>query len=325
MRFFLICEKKDNFVGEKNRFIQMMRRQCLVLCIALCAAVSVFGQSVNTKYLRYIDTYKEMAVDQMLRYKIPASITLAQGLLESGAGESYLARVANNHFGIKCGSSWKGPYVRQDDDARNEKFRKYKSVAESYEDHSLFLKQPRYASLFKYSTRNYKDWAHGLKRCGYATNPRYGYLLIDLIERYDLDQYDRWKSVKQKYDNSQLAEDEEAFAHLVYFNNDNYYIIARAGDTFKSLAAETGVSARNIRKYNELPKGYAIQEGDVLYLERKRKRASESYEGRPHVVQPGESMYTIAQRYGIRMESLYKMNDLPDDYAAAVNDVLRVR
>ena len=305
-----------------------MNLRRIVLVILGCIVLSVYGQVTNSQYLRYIDKYKEMAVDQMLRYKIPASITLAQGLLESGAGTSTLAREANNHFGIKCGGSWKGPYVLRDDDARNEKFRKYRSVAESYEDHSLFLKQPRYSSLFKSSPRNYTGWAHGLKRCGYATNPKYASLLIDLIERYDLSQYDKWKSVKSSYDYSddELSYNEGTYpAHLVYRNNNNYYVIAKSGDTFDMLAAETGVSARNIRKYNELPKDYVIKSGDVLYLERKRKYASDVYKGRPHIVKPGESMYSISQKYGIRLESLYKMNNLPDDYSARVNDILRIR
>ena len=159
-----------------------------------------------------------MAIDQMLRYKIPASITLAQGLLESGAGTSTLARKANNHFGIKCGRAWKGPYVLQDDDERNEKFRKYRSVEESYEDHSRFLQQARYSSLFDLSPKDYKGWARGLKRCGYATNPRYASLLIDLIERYDLDQYDKYKSSKLHFDYSSIdrqLNSESLPSHLV--------------------------------------------------------------------------------------------------------------
>lgn len=303
-------------------------KRYVVYVWVFCVITVVRAQQQNPQYVRYIETYCNMAVDQMLRYEIPASITLAQGLLESGAGNSYLAREANNHFGIKCGSAWRGPYVLRDDDARNEKFRKYRSAAESYEDHSLFLKQPRYASLFKLSMKNYKGWAHGLKRCGYATNPRYGHLLVDLIERYDLDQFDHWKSVRRKVDYGNmddLSNEELLPSHLVYRNNDNYYVIARSGDTFESLARETGVSARNIRKYNELPKDYRLQTGDVLYLERKRKRASDAYKGRPHIVRAGESMYTIAQKYGIRLESLYEMNDLPDDYAVKVNDCLRIR
>ena len=175
-----------------------------------------------------------------------------------------------------------GPYVLQDDDERNEKFRKYRSVEESYEDHSRFLQQARYSSLFDLSPKDYKGWARGLKRCGYATNPRYASLLIDLIERYDLDQYDKYKSSKLHFDYSSIdrqLNSESLPSHLVYRNNENYYIIARAGDTFDLLAEETGVSARDIRKFNELPKGYRIQAGDVLYLERKRKKGRQEIQG----------------------------------------------
>lgn len=307
----------------------MMRLKSIVCILFIGLAVCpLMGEGLSRQYLDYIERYKDMAVDQMLRYKIPASITLAQGLLESGAGTSVLARKANNHFGIKCGGVWKGPYILQDDDARNEKFRKYRSVEESYEDHSRFLKQARYASLFKLSMKDYKGWARGLKRCGYATNPRYASLLIDLIERYELDKFDKYKSSKLHYDYNSIdmqLNNETLPSHLVYRNNDNYYVIARSGDTFDLLAEETGVSARDIRRFNELPKGYQIQAGDVLYLERKRKKAAKKYKDVPHVVQAGESMYTIAQRYGIRLESLYDMNNLPDDYAVQVNDRLRVR
>ena len=307
----------------------MMRLKSIVCILFIGLAVCpLMGEGLSRQYLDYIERYKDMAVDQMLRYKIPASITLAQGLLESGAGTSVLARKANNHFGIKFGGVWKGPYILQDDDARNEKFRKYRSVEESYEDHSRFLKQARYASLFKLSMKDYKGWARGLKRCGYATNPRYASLLIDLIERYDLDKFDKYKSSKLHYDYNSIdmqLNNETLPSHLVYRNNDNYYVIARSGDTFDLLAEETGVSARDIRRFNELPKGYQIQAGDVLYLERKRKKAAKKYKDVPHVVQAGESMYTIAQRYGIRLESLYDMNNLPDDYAVQVNDRLRVR
>ena len=306
-----------------------MRLKSIVCILFIGLAVCpLMGEGLSRQYLDYIERYKDMAVDQMLRYKIPASITLAQGLLESGAGTSVLARKANNHFGIKCGGVWKGPYILQDDDARNEKFRKYRSVEESYEDHSRFLKQARYASLFKLSMKDYKGWARGLKRCGYATNPRYASLLIDLIERYGLDKFDKYKSSKLHYDYNSIdmqLNNETLPSHLVYRNNDNYYVIARSGDTFDLLAEETGVSARDIRRFNELPKGYQIQAGDVLYLERKRKKAAKKYKDVPHVVQAGESMYTIAQRYGIRLESLYDMNNLPDDYAVQVNDRLRVR
>lgn len=298
------------------------------LFLSVACTVVLHAQPASRQYLDYIEKYKYIAVDQMLRYKVPASITLAQGLLESGAGSSSLAKDANNHFGIKCGSAWTGPYVLRDDDARNEKFRKYRSAEESYEDHSRFLKQARYASLFKLSMKDYKGWAHGLKRCGYATNPRYGYLLVDLIERYDLSRYDSYKSSRSLVDYGRIDYDlsrESAAAHLVYHNNENYYVIARAGDTFELISEETGVSARDIRKFNELPKDYRLQAGDVLYLERKRKKAAKKYKDVPHVVQAGESMYSISQKYGIRLKSLYSMNKLPADYSIQVNDRLRIR
>ncbi len=306
----------------------MKRLRILVGIIGMLCSLALNAQGLNRQYLIYIDEYSDMAIDQMKRYKIPASITLAQGLLESGAGMSVLAKKANNHFGIKCGSAWKGPYILLDDDARNEHFRKYKSVAESYEDHSRFLQQKRYSSLFKLSIKDYKGWAHGLKRCGYATNPRYASLLIDLIERYDLTQYDDRKSTRRQVDYEEvdrLLDSETIPSHIVYFNNENYYIIARSGDTFDALSEETGVSARDIKKYNELPKKYHIQEGDILYLERKRKKADKKYKGIPHVVQDGESLYSISQRYGIRLESLYDMNHLPDDYQIQVGHQLKVR
>lgn len=306
-----------------------MRLKVAFFYLFLCmAGLALHGQGVSQQYINYIERYKNIAVDQMLRYRIPASITLAQGLLESGAGTSTLATEANNHFGIKCGRAWTGPYVLRDDDARNEKFRKYRSAEESYEDHSRFLKQARYSSLFQLSMKDYKGWAHGLKRCGYATNPRYGYLLVDLIERYQLSRYDSYTSSDSRVDYSRIDYDlnrEEMATHLVYRNNENYYIIAQAGDTFERLAEETGVSSRNIRKYNELPKGYQLKAGDVLYLERKRKKAAKKYKGVPHVVQGGESLYSISQKYGVRLKCLYDMNKLSSDYSIRVGDRLRVR
>lgn len=307
-----------------------MRIHSFILFLSLLwfSAVSQ-AQALNQNYLRYIDRYKYMAVDQMLKHRIPASITLAQGLLESGAGLSRLAREANNHFGIKCGGGWNGPYILANDDAPNERFRKYRSAKESYEDHSEFLTtQPRYRSLFKLSVRDYKGWAHGLKRCGYATNPRYAYSLIDLIERYDLTQYDKYSSLKGldkgSYTEGELTTIIESY-HTVYRNNDNYYVIAKAGDTFEAIANETGVSPRRLRKYNEVPDDYRLQAGDIIYLERKKRKGHKSLQRQPHIIKPGESMYTIAQKYGIRLENLYKINDLPKDYAARPNDIIWLR
>ncbi len=276
----------------------------------------------NSRYQAYIDQYKDLAISQMMKYNIPASITLAQGLLESRAGMSELATKGNNHFGIKC-HDWTGKTMYYDDDAKGECFRKYKNVVESYEDHSQFLLRPRYSKLFTLKRTNYKGWAHGLKSCGYATSPTYAKNLIELIELYKLYQYD----TASKYDKF-IAEHSgtyNAYSHEIYSNNNNYYLIVREGDTFKSLGKETHISYRKLAKYNERDKRDKLVEGERIYLKQKQKKAEKAYRKRPHVVQAGESMYSIAQYYGIRLENLYKMNHLSPYYSIKVGDVLRVR
>ncbi len=171
-----------------------MKRIALLLLLCL-SSYCLLAQKQNQAYLDYIEKYKKEAIEGMDRFGVPASITLAQGLLESGAGRSELTKKSNNHFGIKCGRNWTGDKVYYDDDEKHECFRKYASALESYEDHCLFLKRnPRYASLFQLSKTDYKGWANGLKAAGYATNPRYAQLLIGLIEDYDLAKYDKMKS-----------------------------------------------------------------------------------------------------------------------------------
>jgi LysM repeat protein len=272
------------------------------------------AQRRNSQYLDYIEKYKDEAVEQMQRYHIPASITLAQGLLESGAGRSALTRKSNNHFGIKCGSGWSGRKTYHDDDARGECFRVYKNARESYEDHSRFLAgKQRYASLFKLKPTDYKGWARGLKKAGYATSPTYATKLIELIELYELD----------RFDNSRLKGTWIANPHDPFLANGLLYVVARSGDTFESLSDEFGISARKLRKYNDLYKGYTLRQGDVIYLEKKNRRAHKTY--KTHIVRPGESMYLISQRYGIRLDRLYKMNDRSADYAPQTGEILRLR
>ncbi|MDE7379154.1 MAG: glucosaminidase domain-containing protein [Paraprevotella sp.] len=306
-----------------------MKFRISFLFLILWAGISFLSaQKVNVTYQNYIDTYKGIAVEQMLKHRIPASVTLAQALLESGAGKSRLAIQANNHFGIKCGGEWNGPYIRQDDDAKGEKFRVYRNVTESYEDHSRFLKRTRYASLFTLSIYDYKGWCHGLKKCGYATNPQYATRLIDIIQLYELHKYDKIKSLREIQSNRHSEHnltDETISAHRVYRNNGNYYVLVKSGDKLEQIAAETGVSPRRLRKYNELPTDYVPCAGDVIYLEKKKRRAERSFRKKPHIVQPGESMHRIAQRYGIRLESLYKMNKLSPDYEIQPAARLRVR
>ena len=293
----------------------MKRYLITVLTIFVCLALQ--AQTRNKQYEDYIKKYRELAVDEMKKYHIPASITLAQGLLESGAGQSTLARKSNNHFGIKCGSDWNGKTVSHDDDARGECFRAYKHPKQSYEDHSKFLAgRPRYASLFKLKITDYKGWARGLKKAGYATNPRYADQLIDIIELYDLDKYDKKGGLKWMKENPN--------PHQPYIANDLVYIVVRSGDSWKSISKEFDISQRKLRKYNDLYKGYSLQVGDILYLEKKNKKAGKEHI--VHVLRAGESMYSISQKYGIRLKNLYKLNKMDaEDPAPEVGTILRLR
>lgn len=292
--------------------------------LALLFPLMSWGQSA--RQTDYINQYMGMAIQQMQKYKIPASITLAQGLLESAAGASTLARKGNNHFGIKCGLAWKGPYMLMTDDAPNEHFRVYSSAEESYEDHSLFLRQnPRYARLFELNMTDYKGWAHGLKRAGYATNPHYAENLIQLIENFNLNKLDLNVS-GYSHQNSLAKEISNVIAdHKIFMCNKNFYTFARSGDTFQNLSKELGVSQRKLHKYNEVDKDYVLQEGDIVFLLEKQKKADKSLKGKWHVVQPGESMYSIAQHYGMKLKTLYKINFRDADYAPQAGTLLLIR
>jgi len=305
-----------------------MKRTILFIYLFFASFVSLFAQAKwNAQFQQYVNQYKDIAIEQMLKYRIPASITLAQGLFESGAGRSYLSVRGNNHFGIKC-HGWQGRTVYKDDDAENECFRAYDNAMQSFEDHSRFLRgSQRYASLFDLKITDYKGWARGLKACGYATNPQYANKLIEIIELYKLYQYDTAKSYdkfiaqKNGYDQPRNGQ----MLHPIHIYNKNYYLQARRGDTFKSIAEEVGISYRKLARYNERNKKDQLREGDIIYLKKKQKKAPKEYKRRPHIVKRGQSMYDIAQLYGIRLKSLYKMNGLSPDYQVRVGDKLRVR
>ena len=293
-----------------------MKKLKLFLILIICC-LTLQAQTRNKQYEAYIKKYRELAVEEMKKYHIPASITLAQGLFESGAGQSALARKSNNHFGIKCGSDWYGKTVSHDDDARGECFRAYKHPKDSYEDHSKFLAgRPRYASLFNLNITDYKGWARGLKKAGYATNPRYADQLIGIIELYELYKYDDKNYLKWIKKNPN--------PHQTYIANDLLYIVVRAGDSWKSISQEFDISQKKLRKYNDLYKGYALQVGDILYLEKKNKKADKEHI--VHVLRAGESMYSISQKYGIRLKNLYKLNKMDeDDPAPKIGTILRLR
>lgn len=303
-------------------------KYALLTLVALILSVTHVSAQIkwNSAYQAYIDQYKDLAIEQMLKYNIPASITLSQGLLESGAGRSWLTKSSNNHFGIKC-HGWTGRRVFHDDDERGECFRAYGNPRQSFEDHSRFLAtQSRYARLFNYSRTDYKSWARGLKQCGYATNPQYASKLIQIIELYNLNQYDKAKKFDQfmvKHSTEDGVAPDGNF-HVIKAYNKNYYVIARKGDSFQSLSKELCIGKRKLAKYNERSYKEELAAGDVIYLKKKRKKATKEYKNRPHIVQNGESMYLISQKYGIRLSSLYKKNHLSPDYQIKVGDKLRV-
>ena len=290
----------------------------------LCTITSM-AQRRNSAYEDYINRYKDIAIEQMMRHHIPASITLAQGLLESGAGKSLLTVSSNNHFGIKCHNEWTGRRFYKDDDIKDDCFRVYDNARESFEDHSKFLLRPRYQSLFSLKITDYKGWARGLKACGYATNPRYADQLIGIIELYGLYEYDYAKTYDRFLASHSGANTSGHYAsHRIYYRNKNYYLVANGGETFKSLSKEVGVSYRKLAKYNERNKKDVLSKGDIVYMEKKRSKAEKMYKNQPHVVRANESLYDIAQLYGIRLKYLYKKNGLPLDYVPRPGDRLRV-
>ncbi len=311
----------------------------IVFSLLTLVVVSAIGQKRMTTE-EYINTYKDIAIKKMKEYKIPASITLAQGVLESGSGNSRLATKGNNHFGIKCHKDWKGQKIYADDDAEHECFRKYKKAEDSYSDHSKFLTQRgRYSFLFEYKTTDYKSWAHGLKKAGYATNPKYPQLLIRIIEKYDLHKYDKkggGKNKTKKEDKSIIVES-SAFPAIssykkvyvsskgrqVYENNKKKLILIEKGDTFFGIAEEFEIYAWQLFKYNEVDKKHILQIGEKVYLEKKRRKADKEYKN--YTVKQGDNMRMISHVYGIKLKNLYKMNKMPEGVQPETGKVLRLR
>ena len=307
----------------------MKSRLFSLFSLLLFLNFSIYAQRTNQAYWSYIDQYKGIAIEQMQKYRIPASITLAQGLLESGAGRSTLATKANNHFGIKVSGNWTGPYVLKTDDAPNEKFRKYRNARESYEDHSKFLQGKRYQGLFQLKITDYKGWARGLKTAGYATSPTYADALIRIIEMYNLDQFDNGKFKQEKkapvipVNN---ATDSFFQTHTVYAHNKNYFIIVEVGDNMATISKETGISLKKLYQYNDLPLDYAPTQGDLIYFKKKQKCASKQFKKNPiHIVEANQSLFDISQLYGIRLKSLYKLNQLDPSHEIKPGDILRIR
>ena len=282
-------------------------------CIAIGFVISTnpaFGQEISRK--EYIEKYSSLAVKQMHQYKIPASITLAQGILESNNGNSRLATKANNHFGIKC-HGWAGKKIFADDDKKNECFRNYKNVLESFVDHSLFLnKYSRYEFLFDYKITDYKSWAKGLKKAGYATNNKYPELLIKIIEENKLYQFD-----SKKIDKNLISGKRNIYMHP----NKIKYVISRNQETYKTIAKSLNIKLKQILKYNDDNNQSVLNVGTKVFIQPKRNRSKQ----RIHVVNNGEDLRTISQTYGVKMKSLKKRNQLILQNSLNNGDKLRLR
>ncbi len=305
----------------------------LLLLVSIVLFVpDLLGQNGKISRDDYILKYRDVAIKEMKLYGIPASITLAQGILESGHGNSELTQKANNHFGIKCHAGWKGGRYHMDDDAKDECFRVYDDASESFRDHSIFLKtRLRYQFLFDLELTDYKGWARGLKKAGYATNPRYPQLLIKLIEEHQLYQYDdpniviseqtlaentKSKAKSNTSDKQYVPENTKAYelfgtggnGREIYQNNGVKFVFARKNDNFLKIATEFNLYVYQIYKNNELDKKDQLKVGQIVYLERKKRKAAVDF----HTVQAGESMHMISQKYGIRLKQLYKKNRMEE-------------
>ncbi len=296
--------------------------------------------------IEYINSYKQLAIEEMIRTGVPASIKLAQGIHETEAGRSELVLKSNNHFGIKCKSGWEGEKVYHDDDARGECFRSYNSANDSYIDHSNFLKESqRYAFLFQLDPTDYKSWAYGLKKAGYATNIKYSQILIKIIEQYDLQHYslialgkapaenEVWAATKKpvlEVNSTAPSDDSQAPSAEIQPVKINYYpsgefiinktrvVYVRSGSSLLALAEQYDIALNKILDFNDLEQEDVLVENQLIFLQRKRKTGSAEY----HITQPGENVYMISQAEGIRMESLLKYNLLEKNMHPATGEKL---
>jgi LysM repeat protein len=315
--FFFKARGLGYFCGMKANFLTV-----LLITLTSC----VFAQPVATKEFpfkmtvqEYLEKYSAIAVEEMHRSRIPASITLAQGLLESGNGNSRLALQANNHFGIKCKKDWTGESIKEDDDEAQECFRKYPTARDSYRDHSDFLmKNARYAFLFDLEPTDYKSWAKGLKQAGYATNPRYPELLISLIERFSLFKYDSISATPIEVAEIKEEQKQQVAAHRNITVNGIPAMVAKADDSYASIALENDMRVWQIYKYNDLQKDAVLKAGDTIFIKPKNYRGSVEF----YKVNAGDNMQIISQRFGIKLSKLYSRNMMKDGQEPEVGETI---
>ena len=321
----------------------MRTLRLLIVLFSLATGASALAQQSET-VLRYIETYRDIAIEEMHRTGVPAAIKLAQGIHETTAGTSELVLKSNNHFGIKCKSNWTGESVSHTDDAPHECFRKYNDPAQSYKDHSDFLRgSSRYSSLFNLDPLDYEGWAYGLKKAGYATNPRYPQIIIRLIETYQLQDYTMIAMGKMAPKENMVAgttkpgeageeavaaagNDDNAETSVSYppgeFKiNETRVIYARSGTSFFAIAQEYGLPLARIFEFNELRETEALESDQLIFLQRKKKTGRFDI----HIVRQGETLRDIAQSEGIRMESLLEYNHLENYMQPAPGEQLFLR
>lgn len=306
----------------------------IVLLSVLCLA--------DTPQKSYIEKYSDLAVEEMYRSGVPASITLAQGLLESGNGLSELAVKGNNHFGIKCHNAWTGSKVYHDDDEKGECFRKYDSPEESFRDHSDFLRyRDRYRFLFDLEPTDYKGWAHGLRKAGYATDPKYPEKLIRLIEEYELYLYDSMQPASDEVQVQQMPQSPAqleqarpltgrqrevfsfALSRQMYSQNGVPFIYAAEGETYESIAKSYRLFLKEILKFNDLQQNEELLPGTVVYLKKKKKASHPGLDR--YVVEEGQTLREISQRFAVRMKDICRRNGIGQDHVLREGDVLELR
>lgn len=307
----------------------------LIMILSGKGVLRAQSASTNPEVEAYIETWKDLCISHSQEYGIPASIKLAQAIIESRYGKSELATNGNNHFGIKCHKGWNGQEIYMDDDLPGECFRKYKDAGESFRDHSEFLTtRSRYDFLFSIDIKDYKAWAYGLKTAGYATNPEYANILIRLIEQYELYQYDAPQKappavVTTQADQNLLEAYKQLFVYFapgeggrrVYLNNHLKCVFLEEGDDLFAIARDFGIQISRLMQYNDLKKVGSLKTGQVVYLQQKKRKAAQKV----HVVGKDQTLWEISQVFGIRLKNLAKRNKIPEDFEPPAGKVLKLR
>ena len=310
-------------------------KKLIYVVTATILSSNLFAQRISPD--EYINTYREIAIAEMKRSGIPASVTLAQGILETECGNSDLVKKSNNHFGIKCKSTWTGESVKHTDDAPNECFRKYNNPADSYKDHSDYLKtSPRYATLFELDPSDYKGWAYGLKKAGYATNPKYPQIVISNIEKYNLQQYDNL--TVQDFDNiainkiitaqkpveQNIVVDITAIENSIKLKNKINglkALMAPKGASLLVIASKANIDLGKLLEYNDLSTDGLLNDEQVIYLEKKLKQGNRDF----YIALQKETLYDISQNNAVQLKNLLQFNNMNENQTVQKGTKIKLR